>query len=242
MAKIKYDPTNESLKFEFNGGFSYDLTLASTSFDSLKPKTTPTTVEAQCLDVKCHSIKCSDTQCSAYSKCRYYYKRYTNCDCKCNCDCNCGDSDTDSCFIDALLLTTEGYKNVQEVRIGDVLVGPDGKHKIVGVTSSALGDRRVQVFGENILTEEHVVLIDEKPRTASENWMHQYTRIRTDKKTNVRGTYEDPKITAQISVDKSICLKEYSPDAIAINPIVESGNWVYLEGGVVALISHKVNE
>ena len=109
-----------------------------------------------CNCTNCCNCNCTKTYCKNCSNCKNCACSYCSaCDCDC---CDCGDDS--GCFIQTELLTPDGYKAVELLKVGDYLVCENGTYPIVAIVSNTLGSRKaVSMSGhpKTVLTEEHIV-------------------------------------------------------------------------------------
>ena len=152
-------PTLGAKTFTVGAKNTVQLTITRDEYGRVTGMTADTD---NCNCSNCCNCNCTKTYCQNCSNC-------VNCACKycadCNCDCcDCGDDM--GCFIHAELLTPEGYKPVETLRVGDPLVCEPGTYPIVAIVSNTLGGRKaisLKGHSKTILTEEHIVKKDEDP-------------------------------------------------------------------------------
>lgn len=159
----------------------------------------------------------------------------------CNC-CNCGDDS--GCFIKAELLTTNGPKSVDSLVPGDMLIGIDGIHKIVGIAVNVLGNRTavsVSSHGDTWLTQEHIVLHKGFPTVRSKNDYLLNKELLTAPN-GVTGRYAHPALDELIQVDETVFvpLNDIPSETRTYSPIVESGCWAMTKDGLNVLLCREI--
>lgn len=160
------------------------------------------------------------------------HRYYGSTDCNCNCDC-----DTDNgCFVSGKILTTRGYVEVSELRVGDELISStdNTKHKILGIAKSTVGNRKVVKLVNGVLTDEHIVFISGSPKVFTERTIVSSV---LEAENGVKGMYKIPSETS-VSTDKSSYLTD--PNTPTYSPICEKGILVDMDGYDV-LVAGKVN-
>ena len=162
----------------------------------------------------------------------------------CNCDCNC--CDDNGCFVSARLRTTKGVKHVKDLRIGDRLIGIDGVHTIVGmVTNRLYGRKATSPISDAtvVLTEDHVVIVNGKPVTQSEEMIERNKIVLTDDSNGVQGKYVWPFMNLQIQVSpESFENIEMPESTVTYTPIVEGGHWGMTESGTSVLLCRALED
>lgn len=168
------------------------------------------------------------------------HRYWKQCNCDCNC-CNCGDDS--GCFIKARLLTTKGPKNIEEIRVGDRLIGIDGVHPVVGIATNVLASRKALSPKDHpalVLTQEHIIL---SGNTAVVAGVEEYQLNKTvlTAENGVRGVYAEDWMDCLCRVDP-VAFEEVPADAQTktYTPIVASGHWGMTEDGVSVLLCRVV--
>lgn len=166
-----------------------------------------------------------------------YHAVMRNCNCDCSNCCNCGDDN--GCFIKARLRTTQGVKDVSEIRVGDRLIGLDGIHTVVAVMSRHLG-KRLAVHPKNnkdlVVTEDHVVQCQGQPVVFSDQGKSMGHDVLTAE-SGIKGVYVQPWMDQLISVNAEAFEQEaLSEDTRTYTVIVADGHWGMTEDGTSVLL------
>ena len=163
--------------------------------------------------------------------------RYTQC--RCNCDCQC--SDDNGCFITARLRTTKGIKAVEDLQVGDRLIGIDGIHTVVGMATNYLyGRKAISPLSDLsvVLTEEHIVIADGGMPVVQSMEMIERNKITLcDDNNDVQGKYVWPFMSLQIKESpESFTVIELPERTKTYTPIVADGHWGMTESGTSVLL------
>jgi len=158
---------------------------------------------------------------------------------------NYSDYSDGNCFISGKLLTTEGSKPVNGICVGDVLIGEDGEHKVLGIVTGTLGANRFAQHPVNdpgfILTADHViyehgefVIVSKKYFKPNRNLMQSPT---------VKGTYDYEGLFEKCVEKPESFVKDsrFAPETKTYSFIVDKGMFGKTEGGTNVLLAHVVN-
>lgn len=140
----------------------------------------------------------------------------------------------DLCVKKGTLITTlDGYKEIQNIKVGDVVLSEDGDfHKVKSTFATPLGDRK----WVNIYTQKHFPLIvtDNHPMLSidSNHWMHSERRRKDNKRTG--GLIDERYVLAQ-SLKKGDCLLGVCPpkESCYPNSLYRLGGYYLAEGSIV---------
>jgi len=181
---------------------------------------------ANCKNCNC----CNCTNCTNCCDCK-------DCNCNCNC-CNCGD-DT-GCFIRATLYTKDGYKRVEDIRVGDVLLGNDGEHRVLAIAKNIIGESRFAIRPkrdeETVLTNDHVINIDDVPVSYDFNSLR--LNLATIESDGVTGTYNYQGLLETAYVDKDLFdVVDLPKSNTTYTFIVDKGHWGETVGGLAVLLA-----
>ena len=159
--------------------------------------------------------------------------------CNCNC-CNCGDDS--NCFIQARLKTLDGFKSVENISVGDKLVGIDGISTVISIVTGVLGQRKaIAPLGTKklILTEEHIVLSQGMPTSYCETGITKGKK-EIESQDGIKGVYVKPWLEKLIKVESSafnsISLPQETP---TYTFIVDKGCWGMTAEGISVLLCEK---
>ncbi len=163
--------------------------------------------------------------------------------CNCNCTCACADSDN-GCFVQATFMTQRGAVKVQELRLGDVICGLDGEHRVVGMASNVLGRRNAvspKGHPEVLLTDDHIILNNNTPAIVDRRFYSKNKLILTDQKTGIRGRYADVWLDDLIVENKeAFDVIELSAETPTYTPIVDKGHWGRTVDGADVLLCPEI--
>ena len=172
----------------------------------------------------------------AYGRVANVTSRYVNCNC-----CNCGDDS--NCFIKAKLRTLEGFKSVDEISVGDKLVGIDGVSTVVSVVTGKLGARKAIVplgVRDLILTEEHIVLFDGCPTIYCESGIERGKKV-IESPCGIKGVYLKSWLEKMVKVNQSAFETfDCSQETITYTFIVDKGCWGLTEEGISVLLCEEI--
>lgn len=182
----------------------------------------------------CKNCDCCDcTNCTNCCNC-------CNCaHCNCNCDCcDCGDDS--GCFISGELLTKDGFKDVSRIVVGDVLVGDDGQHTVLGIATNVLGKTRFAVTPawdtSIVLTYDHIIA--NKTGLVVYSKKALYLNHLTLKSETVEGTYFYSGLAQECSVNPlAFSKREMSPKTKTYSFIVDKGRFGKTRGGTTVLLA-----
>ena len=156
---------------------------------------------------------------------------------------NCGDDC--GCFISGCLLTKKGYMAVESIQIGDILIGDDGEHKVLGIATATLGKSRFAISPVSddklVLTADHVIYENGSPVIAESKFLPLNRKVLTSTTTN--GCYDFPELFSTCkTITKSFVKRtEFTPETKTYTFIVDSGLWGTSEGGTKVLLARKTN-
>lgn len=181
---------------------------------------------ANCKNCNC----CNCTNCTNCCNC-------ADCNCNCNC-CNCGDDN--GCFIRATLRTKEGFKIIEEIRVGDVLLGWDGEHRVLGIAHNTIGEKRFAITPKSdlntILTNDHVIRINDIPVAYDFDSLQMNQRVVQAK--GVEGSYNYLGLLERAFVDKdAFNVVELPKTTVTYTFIVDKGHWGETSGGLAVLLA-----
>lgn len=170
----------------------------------------------------------------------YYYNYYNYYDYYDN---NCADSDN-GCFVKAKFLTQRGIFDISELRVGDILYGLDGEHRVIGIARNVLGKRKaVSPKGHHnvLLTDDHIILANNKPSVVDLRLYPKNKRILADSENGTQGRYADAwldnLITENPDAFEVIDLPEDTP---TFTPIVDKGHWGRTIDGADVLLCKEI--
>ena len=185
-----------------------------------------------CKDCKnCDCCDCTDcTNCCNCCNC-------SNCRCDCDC-CDCGDDS--GCFISGELLTKEGFKEISAIEVGDILLGDDGEHKVLGIATNVLGKTRFAVTPADdntiVLTCDHIIVDETGPIAYSKKYL--YLNHITLKSDTVEGTYFYPGLFEECAIRPlSFHKREMSEKTKTYSFIVDKGRLGKTRGGTSVLLA-----
>lgn len=160
-------------------------------------------------------------------------------------DSNCSDSDN-GCFIKASFQTKRGIVSVQDLKVGDVIYGLDGEHRIVGMAKNVLGKRKgVSPKGhpEVLLTDDHIILANNIPSIVSLKIYPKNKLVLTDPESGIKGRYADSWLDTLIAGNSDafdvMDLPENTP---TFTPIVDKGHWGRTADGADVLLCPEIGE
>lgn len=168
--------------------------------------------------------------------------------CNCNCDCAGGSGCGSSCFpAGAMVLAAGGnWREITQLRIGDMLMTPDGPRRIERLIRTNLGDRRMMSFHEDQSlrwSEEHAFLV----RRGNSSWLWSMAPrlLENEFLAGILGGHIDrPAWLGQIDGAEEIAHLDGfvsrrpmqvpdDPDTQLYLPIVEDGQMIIVNGYVV---------
>ena len=174
---------------------------------------------------------------SAHRHTTHKHTAYKNCNCRpdCNCDCDCQCDTDNGCFVSGKLLTTRGYVEVSELKVGDELASVDHKiYKVLGITHGTVGNRKVVKLADSVVTDEHVVFINGEPKVFTDRPLVSAV---LEAENGVKGMYEIPKGTSKFNAWLTY---EVDPNTPTYSPICEKSILVDMDGYDV-LVAGMVN-
>lgn len=152
-----------------------------------------------------------------------------------NCNCNCSDSDC-SCIIKGNILVNTGLVKIEELQVGQMILGKDKKyHKVIGIKHSKLGKRKaIQLFDNSaIYTDDHLFLMNNGEYKTYDiaGYYREASRDLTDGK--VYGTYAR---LNQKEVQQLVDINVFNlpNDTVTYLPIVEDCEWILVDNRWVA--------
>lgn len=167
----------------------------------------------------CCQANCCQTQCACQScqKCQ-------SCQRNCNCTCDCGD---DNCIIVGKVLTSEGYKDIRDIKIGDYILDQhENKSRVEGISIGLLGDRKAISINGAVFTEDHAFLKDDIVYTSNINKLKSLFNIHFKCDDGSVGKYTLPEIIYDISKSNiNYNYIEYPSDTKTITLITENADW-----------------
>lgn len=144
------------------------------------------------------------------------------------------------CVLQGELQTEDGFKPIQEICVGDVILGPDGKHEVMGIAVNRLGDYRFAVSPrgdrKTVLASDHIIKQDgvmvaysREALLLNRYWQKSPTAI---------GSYFFPGLLETCAIDPSqFYLRNFPAKAMAYSLIVDKGRWAKTRGGSCVLLA-----
>lgn len=155
-----------------------------------------------------------------------------------------------SCIIKGKILTNEGYKNIEELQVGDNIVYQGKQHCVAGIKTSKLGSRKAIRFEyhDAVFTDDHLFKVNGGYAAYDlSGYFREAANALTDGK--VWGTYARSKegkykefhsgtnLIANengYSLNKVFIAAEFTEDIVTYIPIIEGSEWCIVDGMVVA--------
>lgn len=165
--------------------------------------------------------------------------------CNCNCTCACSDSDN-GCFIRANFMTQRGEVRVCDLKPGDIILGVDGEHRVVGMASNVLGHRKAvspKGHPDVLLTDDHIILALGVPSIVDRSFYYKNKLVLKDPKSGIAGRYAETWLDDLITDNpEAFDVIEMSADTPTFTPIVDRGHWGRTVDGADVLLCPEISE
>lgn len=172
----------------------------------------------------------------AYGRVANVTARTLNCNC-----CNCGDDS--NCFIKGMLKTENGFKAVEDIKVGDRLICNEEVSTVIAIVNGVLGNRKaISPLNTNglILTEDHIVLLNGLPTAYSDSGLSKGKEV-IESQSGVKGVYVKSWLEKHIKIEPcAFKTFDFPPETPTYTFIVDKGPWGMTDEGVSVLLCENI--